>query len=284
MSNWIENALLNWIFRGAVSPSAYTANYAYLSLHSSDPTDDTAVALSTEISGSGYARNQTSFYYNTSTGVNYMNYQEDFPVSASAWGTITDVGIFTGSASGSLLYHARVYPNDITVNSGHVFSLLGGSVNATVFGQTGSAILGVWAMRQLIYSVINHWVEIPNGLNMYARLFTTLPDFLGNGGVEVPTHDYNDMTLPTGYTSVQVAGASNWCAPTSGSTYNLNTINFFPNYAIRDISLPIVGMAIYYIYYSFNQVYMILPFTESIRIYAGDGLKFLPGQVKIEVQ
>lgn len=281
MSDWLENKFLDWVFRNTNPPSYFIPARAYVSLYTADPTDDNTTALTNEVSGSGYARQQCYWYYSTGTGINYMLYQVDFPQTSGSWGTITDVGICSGSTSGSLLYHAKIYPNTgVSVNEGDIFSLLGGGINATVFGITGSAVLCTWVLQELFYDIINHAVPAANGLNIYARLYTTLPDFLGNNGVEVPSIING---VATGYIAPQIAGASKWTVPTSGSISNINTIDFFPTLAAQDIPLSVKGIALYYIYGNFTQIYMVLPFTEPLKINHWDGLKYLPGQFKIGV-
>ena len=55
VSDYLENALLNHVFRGV----AYTAPTAiYLALYTSDPTD---ANTGTEVSSGGYARQQVTF-------------------------------------------------------------------------------------------------------------------------------------------------------------------------------------------------------------------------------
>jgi hypothetical protein len=174
MSDWLENKYLNWVFRNATSASYELHGVRpYLSLYTADPTDDNTVALANEVSGNGYARKQVSWYYNSSTGVNYMNYQVDFPQASAPWGVITDVGICTSLTGGSLIYHARVNPNDgVYVGVGDTFTLLGGNPNATHMGVAGNATLATWSLQELYNFLLNGVISIPNGLNIYARLYT----------------------------------------------------------------------------------------------------------------
>jgi hypothetical protein len=105
-------------------------------------------------------------------------------------------------------------------------------------------------------------------------------DALGNGGVEVPT---KIGEISTGYAAPQIAGTSKMSNSISGSTYNLTTIDFFPTLAWMDIPLPVKGIALYFLYLSYVQIYMILPFDEPLKINQWDGLKYLPGDFKIAV-
>ena len=102
-SNTTETNILNHFFRG-VSTAAPSA--VYIALYISDPTDaDTG----TEVSGTGYARQQITFGAPTQVGTKATitnSAKIEFGVAGSAWGTVAYFGIRTASSGGTLLAYA----------------------------------------------------------------------------------------------------------------------------------------------------------------------------------
>lgn len=271
-ASWVENAILNYILRDDDAPGHYIYTNLYASLHTSDPTDNTTTALATEVSGNNYSRVMTSSWGMTkSTGIAKLSSQLNFPTATAAWGTITDVGLFSHATGGSLVFHARVNPNSgVYVDTNQRFSLIAGT-NGTNMGP--SSAYGAHIVYYLWGDLLNNLTIGKIGLNVYARLYTTMPNINNVGGVEVPTVVGG---ITTNYTPIQVAGTSKWVIPTSGSTYNLTTITLIATAAI-DLG-NIVGMC--FIDDSSQIIYM-FQFNSPIPIYAGDSLRFLPGELKI---
>jgi hypothetical protein len=105
MSNYLETAILNAVFRNTAFSSPPTV---YLALYTSDPTDaDTG----TEVSGGAYARQVVTFSAPTQVaGKGTISNTVDltFPVATAAWGTITHIGIRSAATGGNLLYYGPV--------------------------------------------------------------------------------------------------------------------------------------------------------------------------------
>ncbi len=98
ISNYLENALLNHVFRN----TAYTSPTAiYVALYTSDPTD---ADVGTEVSGGGYARQQVIFNA-PSNGAITNSANIVFPEATADWGTITHIGLRDASSLGNLLWY-----------------------------------------------------------------------------------------------------------------------------------------------------------------------------------
>ena len=114
MSNYLEEALLNAVFRNVAfsSPAAI-----YIALYKSDPTDGD---VGLEVAGGAYARQIVPFNPPTQAGGKAQmqnNAQVNFPVATADWGTITHIGIRNAGTGGNLLYHGPLAVPK-TVNSG----------------------------------------------------------------------------------------------------------------------------------------------------------------------
>ncbi|GBG09517.1 hypothetical protein PAT3040_04167 [Paenibacillus agaridevorans] len=105
MSNYLEAALLNAVFRN----TAYTSpSTVYLALYTSDPTEaDTG----TEVTGGAYVRQSVAFSAPTqvSNKATISNSADvTFPVATAAWGTVTHIGLRSAVTGGNLLYYGPV--------------------------------------------------------------------------------------------------------------------------------------------------------------------------------
>lgn len=105
MSNYLEEAILNAVFRNTpfTSPTS-----VHLALYTSDPTEaDTG----TEVSGGAYARRPVTFSAPTQVGgKGTISNSADvsFPVATAAWGTVTHIGLRSAATGGNLLYYGPV--------------------------------------------------------------------------------------------------------------------------------------------------------------------------------
>lgn len=120
MSDYLETALLNHVFRNTSYTSPTTV---YVALYTSDPTDaDTG----TEVSGGAYERQAATFTDPTQVGgkATIKNSSEIvFPVATANWGTITHVGIRDAATGGNLLYHGALTTPKI-IEAGDRFQFL----------------------------------------------------------------------------------------------------------------------------------------------------------------
>lgn len=99
-SNWLEEAILNYFFRGQ---SVAQPTGIFLALYINDPTDaDTG----TEVSGAGYQRQQVTFGSPVQTGdkcVISNNQKIEFPIAGDDWGNISHWGLRSAQTGGNLL-------------------------------------------------------------------------------------------------------------------------------------------------------------------------------------
>jgi hypothetical protein len=95
-SDFLENELLDHVFRNAAfdSPSA-----VYLALYTVAPTD---AGGGTEVSGSGYARQEITFGAANGGAISNTSAVE-FTASGGNFGTVVAVGVFDAATSGNLL-------------------------------------------------------------------------------------------------------------------------------------------------------------------------------------
>lgn len=125
MSDYLENKLIDHLFRG----TAYTAPATlYFALFTAAPSD---AGGGTEVTGGSYARvavtpNSTNFRNtqnsgsgaSTGTGGQTANQSAiTFPAPTANWGVVTHMGIFDAASSGNLLVHKSLAAAK-TVNNG----------------------------------------------------------------------------------------------------------------------------------------------------------------------
>ena len=104
-SNYLEVAILEHFLRGNTQNSPQNRFFA---LYISDPTDaDTG----TEVTGSGYARQQVSFGPVSQVGGKGTlanTAKIEFPVAGGAWGTVAYWGVRDALTGGNLLVHGAL--------------------------------------------------------------------------------------------------------------------------------------------------------------------------------
>lgn len=126
LSNYAENKLLDWIFRGQ---SFVPPGTLYFAVFTVAPTD---AGGGTEVSGGGYARvavaaslvnfagtqgaGTTSSSSGTS-GTTSNNIDIQFPSPTANWGTVVAMAVFDAATGGNMLVYGPVAPAK-TVNSG----------------------------------------------------------------------------------------------------------------------------------------------------------------------
>lgn len=123
-SNYLENALLDYVLRNTGTPTSVTV---YLALFTTDPTDaDTG----TEVSTGGYARQACAFDA-AAGGVTQNTALESFTATGASWGSITHIGIYDALTVGNLLYHASM-TTPRTINDGDTLEFAAGAVTVTL--------------------------------------------------------------------------------------------------------------------------------------------------------
>ncbi len=126
LSNYMENALIDLIFRG----QAWTApSTLYFAAFTAAPSD---TGGGTEVTGGGYARvavaaTMANFAGTQApgsttassgmTGTTSNNIDIVFPSPTANWGTIVGMAIFTAASGGNMICYGPILPNK-TVNSG----------------------------------------------------------------------------------------------------------------------------------------------------------------------
>ena len=107
-SDYLENKILDYVLRDQAD---WAPTAVYLSLHSSDPTDDDGG----EISGGSYARQAIAF--------------ETFSSMPAV--TVTHMGIHDASSSGNMLFHGALAASK-AVASGDTVQFAAGSIVITL--------------------------------------------------------------------------------------------------------------------------------------------------------
>lgn len=124
LSDWSENALLDWLMGGA-SPTRPTTRY--LALFTAAPND---AGGGTEVSTGGYAR-QAMTCGAAASGTCSNDAAVSFTASGANYGTVTHVGIFSASTSGNLLWHGALTASK-TVNDGDTLNFAIGELDFTL--------------------------------------------------------------------------------------------------------------------------------------------------------
>jgi hypothetical protein len=117
MSNYLENKVVDWLFRGQTFTPPPGLHVGLLSAAPSDS------GGGTEISGNGYARQnlaptlanwagtQSAGSTSTSTGTTGTtsnNVAVTFPTPTASWGTVSHFGIFDSATGGNLLFYGAL--------------------------------------------------------------------------------------------------------------------------------------------------------------------------------
>lgn len=139
MSDYLENKLVDQLFRGQTAPSTTTL---YVALLTAAPSDSGG---GTEVSGNGYARvsvtsSLTNWAGTQSTGSTTAssgtggqtsnNGAITFPTPSATWGTVTHFAIYDAATGGNLLFYgALTIPK--TVNQSDTVSFPAGSLAVT---------------------------------------------------------------------------------------------------------------------------------------------------------
>lgn len=111
-SDYLEDALLDHVFRGDQPSTSYTQPTAvYMALYTSDPTDADA---GTEVAGGSYARQQATFNA-PSAGAIGLAAQIDFTGMPAA--SVTHWGIRDDPSAGNLLAHGA-WDSAVSTQSG----------------------------------------------------------------------------------------------------------------------------------------------------------------------
>ena len=128
-SNYLENALLNQIFRG----TAYSfPGTLYVGLYTVAPSD---AGGGTEVSGNSYARvsvtANTTNWAESTAGATSNSSAITFPQASGNWGTVVALGILDASTSGNLLAWADLTTSKL-IGNGDTPSFASGDLDVTL--------------------------------------------------------------------------------------------------------------------------------------------------------
>lgn len=122
MSNYLEENLINLVFRNTAFSTPGTV---YVALYSTDPTDaDTG----TELTGDGYARVAVTMGVPTD-GVSLNTADVVFAPATADWAAVTHIGIRDALTAGNLLMHKNI--TSVSVLSGNTFRIPTGDLSIT---------------------------------------------------------------------------------------------------------------------------------------------------------
>ena len=116
MSNYLEDALLNEVFRNVGYAPVVTV---YVALYTATPSDSGG---GTEVATGSYARTAVTFGASSGGSINNSG-DVTFPTATADWGTITSFGIFDASSAGNLLVWGPLTASK-TVSNGDIFKFL----------------------------------------------------------------------------------------------------------------------------------------------------------------
>jgi hypothetical protein len=122
-SDYLENAVLNHVFRNTTLTSPASV---WLALYTVTPTD---AGGGTQVSGGGYARQAITFGAPSGGAISNTS-AVSFTASGAAYGTVVAVGIFDASTAGNLLAW-----DDITsavINDGDTLNFPIGDIDITL--------------------------------------------------------------------------------------------------------------------------------------------------------
>jgi hypothetical protein len=140
MSDYLENKIIDYIFRGTTT--AFNPTTVYVGLHTGTTTD---AGGGTEVSGGAYARIQVgpadASWTNTAGGVGAVNSGTGgltdnaaditFVTASASWGIVTHVGIWDAVTGGNLLFHGALTASK-TVDNGDTFKFTLGDLDITL--------------------------------------------------------------------------------------------------------------------------------------------------------
>jgi len=122
-SDYLENAVLNYVFRNTGTPTTATV---YLALYTVAPTD---AGGGTQVTGGGYARQAITF--GASSGGAIANTSAvAFTASGAAYGDVLAVGVFDALTAGNLLAWDAI--TSATIGDGDTLNFAIGDIDITL--------------------------------------------------------------------------------------------------------------------------------------------------------
>ena len=140
MSDYLENKILDYLFRGTTT--AFNPATIYIALYTAAPSDSGG---GTEVTGGSYARIQVGpsdgTWTNTAGGVGAVNSGTGgltdnvaditFTTASASWGVVTHVAIMDAVTGGNFLFHGALTASK-TVDNGDTFKFNIGDLDITL--------------------------------------------------------------------------------------------------------------------------------------------------------
>ena len=127
-SNFLEDAVLNYFFRGE---SVTRNTNVYVALYMTDPTDSDS---GTEVNGGAYARQLVSFGAPTQQSEQAVianNARIEFPKATAVWGEVSHFGIRDAQQGGNLLAYGT-FNRPTTIETGNRFIIEPGNLTISM--------------------------------------------------------------------------------------------------------------------------------------------------------
>lgn len=264
LSTYLENSLINHLLRNTAFSSPTDV---YVALYTVAPTETRA---GIEVSGYGYARQVAGFTVSGSFA--YNSTLLTFPAATGNWGTILGVGIMDASSNGNMLFWGDI-DNEITINAGENYIINVGMLNSGLRGGTK----GGWG-NGMPQALLNHIL----GNSSYASPGSNVYVALGKSLLADASYTFVSWTeVSTSGTGYARKVTTSWYAPTSGSTSNLSDVVF----ATPPLGTgwgSITHIAVYNAISGGNMLFW-GKLRAPMYIIAGDGLKFVSGDIDISI-
>lgn len=202
LSNYLENKIIDHVLRNV----AYTTPglQVWIALYTTDPTDaDTG----TEVSGTGYARQQVTAWDAPASRATQNTNAITWAQAGSNWGTVTHIGIRDASAAGNLLFYGALTTSK-AVPSGVTFSIAAGDLDVTLDGA-----FATYLSHALLNHVLRNTAYTSPGTSIYVALHTADPT-PAMSGAECSGNNYSRKQITA------------WDVASNGATQNTNTETF----------------------------------------------------------
>jgi hypothetical protein len=173
----LEHVLMN---------TSFSASSAYIALFSGHPIN---AGLAGELSGYGYLRVQAAFTVSGSVASNTS--QINFPRATSMWANVAYCGIMDSitTGSGNVLFWGQL-PVSKQPFGEETFFINAGELRIGL-GEGYSTYLA----GKILDHTLNNTTYTSPGLDVFAALYSTLPNANDSGGTEVSASNYNRIRI-----------------------------------------------------------------------------------------
>lgn len=220
LSDWAENGLIDWWFRGQTLTIPATC---YWRLYSANPNWETGVG-GTEMVATGYTAGGQGItmagWWSVASQGSYGGYRLTntgsitWTCGAADWEAITGVGLWTSDSGGNLILGGAFSG---TPGNGDTVRIAAGAIDIDFDVSTNKHGFSGYVNQQFAKKLGADTPGSPPA-NLYVALYTTLPDLKdGSGAVEVSESG-------TAYTRTAID--TGWDAASGGATANTAQIDY----------------------------------------------------------